>query len=293
MSGNGLGIALMSVTMLSLAVQDGFSRHLAGEYNVFMVVMIRYWFFVALALGLAARRAGGIRGTFATKQPGLQIARGLILAAEICVLVGAFVLLGLTESHAVFAICPLLVAALSGPVLGERVGLWRWLAIGAGFVGVIVILQPDGGVFAPAALIPVAAAAMFAIYALLTRLASRRDPTATSFLWTGTVGAVAMTGVGLWFWEPMSAGDWGFMAGLCAISALAQWLFIRTYEVAEASVVQPFAYLQLVFAAAIGVVVFDETLRINVAIGAAVVIAAGLVTLWRQHRADRHGQSRR
>ena len=256
-----LGIALMVATTAVFAVQDGLSRHLAGEYNVLMVVMIRYWFFAAFVLAIATRKAGGLRAAAATSQPVLQAVRGLLLVAEICVMVGGFVLLGLVEAHAIFAAYPLLVAALSGPVLGERVGWRRWAAIGVGFVGVLVILEPGVAVFSPAALVPLTAAFMFALYGLLTRYVARRDTTATSFFWTGTVGAVAITAVGIWFWQPMSAPDWGWMACLCLTGATGHWLLIRCYEVAEASVVQPFAYLQLVFAALIGVSVFGETVQ--------------------------------
>lgn len=286
MSGDRLGIWLMVATTLVFAVQDGFSRHLAGEYNVLMVVMIRYWFFAAFVIWIASRKAGGLRAAAATSQPWVQGFRGLLLATEICVMVGGFVLLGLVESHAIFAAYPLLVAMLSGPVLGERVGWRRWTAIGVGFIGVLVILQPGAGVFTPAALIPLTAAFMFALYGLLTRYVARRDATATSFFWTGTVGAVAITIVGVWFWEPMTLGDWGWMAALCVSGASGHWLLIRCYEVAEASVVQPFAYLQLVFASLIGVTVFGEVLERHVVIGAGIVMAAGLFTLWRARVAD-------
>ena len=280
-SADRLGIALMVATTAVFAVQDGLSRHLAGEYNVLMVVMIRYWFFAAFVLAVARRKAGGLRAAAATTQPVLQAFRGLLLVAEICVMVAGFVLLGLVEAHAIFAAYPLLVAALSGPVLGERVGWRRWAAIGVGFVGVVVILQPGVAVFSPAALIPLTAAFMFALYGLLTRYAARRDTTATSFFWTGTVGAVAITAVGLWAWEPMTGPDWALMACLCLTGASGHWLLIRCYEVAEASVVQPFAYLQLVFAAAIGIGVFGEGVETHVVVGAGIVIAAGLFTLWR------------
>lgn len=276
-----LGIALMVATTFIFAVQDGISRHLASEYSVLMVVMLRYWFFAAFVMAVAARRAGGLRAAARTDQPVLQATRGLLLAAEVCVMVGAFVLLGLVQSHAVFACYPLLVAALSGPVLGERVGWRRWAAIGVGFIGILVILQPGIAVFSPYALIPLLSATMFALYGLLTRYAARRDSTETSFFWTGTTGAAAMTVVGLWFWEPMTAPDWGWMGILCLTGALGHWLLIRAYEVAEASAVQPFAYLQLVFGAAIGLTVFGESLEANVAIGALIIIAAGLFTLAR------------
>lgn len=278
---NTLGIWLMIATAFVFAMQDGLSRHLAGEYNVFMIIMIRYWFFASFVIVVAARKAGGLRQAVATKQPVLQIFRGVLLALEVCVMVTAFVLLGLVESHAVFAVYPLLVAALSGPILGEKVGWRRWAAIGIGFVGVIIILQPGFGVFQPAALLAFLASFMFALYSLLTRYAARKDSAAVSFFWTGTTGAITMTLIGIWFWEPMVPGDWLWMALLCMTAAFSHFLLIRAYELAEASAVQPFAYLQLPFAAALGVLVFNETLRSNVVIGTCVVVGAGLFTLWR------------
>ena len=280
-----LGILLMVATTAVFAAQDAISRHLAGEYNVFMVVMIRYWFFAAFVVAVASRQAGGWRRAARTDRPVLQATRGVLLACEICVMVTAFTVLGLVESHAVFAVYPLLVAALSGPLLGERVGWRRWAAIAAGFAGVLIILAPSGGVFSPLALIPLTAAGMFALYNLLTRMAARTDTTETSFFWTGTAGAVVMTAVGVWFWEPMAGPDWAWMATLCVTGATGHWLLIRTYAAAEASVVQPFAYLQLVFASVLGVFVFAEAVRANVVVGAGLVIAAGVFTLVRARRA--------
>jgi len=286
-SNTRLGILLMIATTFIFAAQDSISRHLAGEYNVFMVVMIRYWFFAAFVITVATRREGSVRAAAATSQPFLQIGRGLVLVAEICVMVYAFTLLGLVESLAVFTAYPLIIAALSGPILGEKVGWRRWSAIGVGFVGVLIILQPGVGVFSPAALVPLLSATMFAVYGLLTRFAARRDSTATSFFWTGVSGAAAITLIGIWFWEPMTPADWGWMALLCLTGASGHWLLIKCYEVAEASAVQPFAYMQLIFGTGFGILIFSEVLRPNVAVGAAIVMAAGLFTFWRENRAAR------
>lgn len=276
-----LGIALMVATTMVFAVQDGLSRHLAGEYNVLMVVTVRYWFFAAFVIAISRAR-GPVRAAARTAQPWVQVARGLLLAGEICVMVWAFTLLGLTQSHAVFTCYPLLVAALSGPVLGEKVGWRRWAAIGVGFIGVLVILRPGIAVFDVRALVPLLSALMFALYGLLTRYASRADGAATSFFWTGVVGALAMTPLGLWAWEPMTGPDWAMMAALCVTGVLGHWLLIRCYEVAEAGAVQPFAYLQLVFASAIGIALFDEAASVPMVAGAGIVVAAGLFTLWRE-----------
>ncbi|EYD73963.1 membrane protein [Rubellimicrobium mesophilum DSM 19309] len=277
-----LGIALMALTSFVFSAQDGLSRHLAEATNVYMVVMIRFWFFAGFVILLGRAQQGSIRAAAATSQPFVQIFRAVLLVAEICVTVYGFTLLGLAQSHALFAACPLIIAALSGPVLGEKVGWRRWAAIGVGFLGIVVILRPGVAVFDLAAVVPLIGAAMFALYSLLTRLVSRRDSAATSFFWTGVGGAVAMTFVGLPMWEPMSPADWAMMAVLCMTGVLGHWLLIKTYEVAEAAIVQPFAYLQLVFASAIGVTVFHETLHTTTVIGGGIVVAAGLFTLWRE-----------
>lgn len=279
-----LGVGLMLMATVIFAFQDGISRHLADQYNVYMIVMIRYWFFAAFVIAVARRQKGGLRTVARTGQPVMQTFRALLLAIEVCFMIAGFTFLGLVESHAVFACYPLIVAALSGPILGEKVGWRRWGAIGVGFVGVMIILQPGYGVFNPFAMVPLAAASMFALYALLTRYVGRLDSTATSFFWTGTVGAVALSFVGGWFWEPMIPQDWSWMALLCLTGVGGHWLLIRCYEVAEASAVQPFAYFQLVFAASLGVIVFNETVRVNVAIGTFVIVCAGLFTLWRERQ---------
>lgn len=276
------GIVIMAITMLVFAIQDGISRHLATEYNVMMIVMIRYWFFAAFVIAIAGRKSGSIHKAAATKQPVLQIFRGLLLAAEINVMVLAFVLLGLVESLAVFAAYPLIVAALAAPVLGEVVPLRRWIAIGVGFIGILVILQPGYAVFAPAALVPLLSALMFALYSLLTRFAARKDSAATSFFWTGVSGAALATAIGVWFWEPMTSTNWLWMAALCISGATGHYLLIRAYEVAEANTLQPFAYLQLVFGSIIGITLLGETLEPHVLIGAIIIVGAGLFTITRR-----------
>ncbi|MGE4327045.1 MAG: DMT family transporter [Pseudodonghicola sp.] len=277
-----LGILLMVGSTIVFALQDGISRHLAGAYNTWMVVMIRYWFFAAFVIFLAARSRGGLRAATRTEQPLLQIFRGLLLAGEVCVAIYGFTVLGLIQSQAVFICYPLLVAALSGPVLGEKVGWRRWVAIGIGLVGVMIILQPGVGVFNPAAIIPLISALMFALYGLLTRYVARRDTAATSFFWTGVAGAVMMTAIGIWFWQPMIGTDWIWMSILCVTGVLGHWLLIKCYEVAEAGAVQPFAYFHLIWASILGMTVFGEVLRDNILIGAALIIGAGLFTLWRE-----------
>jgi drug/metabolite transporter (DMT)-like permease len=276
------GVWLMIITTLIFASQDGLSRHLAEATNTPMIVMVRYWFFALFVITIARRQKGSIRAAAATTQPFLQALRGALLALEIMVMVAGFVYLGLVESHAVFAVYPLLIGALSGPVLGEKVGWRRWSAIGVGFIGVIIILQPGSGVFSPYAVIPFVAALMFAVYGLLNRYVARKDDTATSFFWTGVIGGIVSTAIGIFYWEPLQGWDWALMLALCISGAAGHYTMIKAYEVAEASAIQPFAYFQLVFASAIGLFVFGETLRTNVLLGVSLIVAAGLFTFWRE-----------
>ena len=279
-----LGILLMIITTIVFASQDGLSKYLATEYNVYMVVMIRYWFFAAFVISVSSQNTGGIKRVAKTKSPILQIFRSLILVAEMCITILAFTLLGLAETHAIFASYPLIIAMLSGPILGEYVGWRRWLAICVGFIGILIILNPGNGIFSPYALVPLAGAILFALYGLLTRYVGQYDNSSTSFFWTGVVGSIAMTVVGLNFWDPVSKSDWSIMLLLSASGVVGHYLLIKCYEVAEASAVQPFAYLQLIWASMIGIIIFGEQITTNVLIGACIIVGAGLFTLWRERK---------
>lgn len=279
-----LGILLMIITTIVFASQDGLSKYLATEYNVYMVVMIRYWFFAAFVISMSSRRTGGIKRVAKTKSPILQIFRSVILVAEMCITILAFTLLGLAETHAIFASYPLIIAMLSGPILGEYVGWRRWLAISVGFIGILIILNPGNGIFSPYALVPLAGAILFALYGLLTRYVGQYDNSSTSFFWTGVVGSIAMTIIGLNYWDPVSKSDWSIMLLLSASGVVGHYLLIKCYEVAEASAVQPFAYLQLIWASMIGIIIFGEQITTNVLIGACIIVGAGLFTLWRERK---------
>ena len=276
------GLWLMVLTTVIFSSQDGITKHLTGHYPVAMVVMLRFWFFGAAALVIAARRAGGIRAAVVTRHPWLQMFRGAVVASQICLSGYAFANLGLIQTHAVMVCGPLLIAALSGPILGEQLGWRRSAAIAVGGIGVLIILRPDATVFTALSLLPLGAAFLWSLYVLATRYVSRDDSAMVSFLWTGLAGALAITGPGLWSWVAMTPGDWVWMFALCCTSVTGHFLLIKAYDLAEASALQPLTYLQLVFISIFGVFLFDEVLQTHVIVGTVIVVAAGLFTLWRQ-----------
>ena len=278
------GIWLMIATVFSFALQDGFSRHLAETYNTLMVVMIRYWVFAAFVIFLAFRRPEGW-AAIRSKRLHWHVLRAVLLVAEICVMVYSYTLIGLIQSLAIFTVCPLFVVAMSGPILGEKMSIMKWLAVGLGCVGVLVILRPGAGVFTWAALLPLASAFMFALYSVLTRLTTRDEPFFAAFFWPPIIGLVLSTVVGLPHWQTVAPLDWVYMMLYASVSVGSNWLLQKTYQAAEASVVQPFAYLQIVFVTVIGITIYGEVLHPQVAIGAAIVVLAGLFALMQARKA--------
>jgi len=279
---HGYIFALLAITVFSL--QDGISKHLATSYPPVFITMIRYWAFALFGVVLAARMPGGIKAAARTARPFLQISRGVLLAVQVAIAITAFALVGLARTQAIFSATPILVALLSIPLLGEQVGWRRWIAIGAGLCGVLLILKPDAGsFFDPKILLAVVGAVNFALYVIATRLASRSDGPTTSFFYTGVVGAATISLVGPFYWATLTGWDLGWMALLCATSVSSHYFLIRAYDILDASAVQPLTYLTLVYASLIGTTVFGETLSWNTVAGSVVIVAAGIFTLWREY----------
>ena len=279
-----LGILLMVAAVATFAAQDGLSKALAGQYNTLMVVMIRYWAFAAFVILMALRRPEGPRAAIRSAHLPAHLARGTLLVAEICLIVWGYTLIGLIESHAVFAICPLLIVALSGPILGERLSWQRWAAVAVGMVGVLIILRPGMGVFTWQALLPLASAFLFALYSVLTRLTTRVERTFPALFWPAIVGVALTTAIGLPNLQPIQPQHIAPIAIYSCLSIFSHWLLLKCYEQVEAARVQPYAYLQIVFVTLIGLTVYSERLSLPVAVGAAIVVAAGLYALTQERR---------
>ncbi len=136
----GLVFALSAVTIFSM--QDGISKHLGNAYSPIFITMLRYWAFAAFAVLLSTRGRGGISGAASSSRPFLQMARGALLVIQIVISVYSFAIVGLSQTQSIYAATPLIVAALSVPLLGEKVGWRRWTAIGVGLFGVLLIINP-------------------------------------------------------------------------------------------------------------------------------------------------------
>lgn len=280
----GYLFALAAVTIF--ATQDGFTKFLGNHYPPILVTMIRFWAFAVFVTVIAASSPGGLSGAVRTRHPWLQVMRGVLLVAEIAVAVLAFAKAGLAMSQSILQATPLLVTLLSVPLLGEKVGWKRGLAVLVGLLGVLVILNPAGMHFDLYLLLPLAAALMFALYSVATRAVSRDDSATTSVFYAGVVGAVAISFVGPFFWVPIRPADWIAMGILCVCGTLSHYCLIRAYGLLEAVQVQPITYLQLVLSVMVAVIFFNETLTLNMVAGAIIVVGAGLYTVFREYQLD-------
>lgn len=283
MDSRRLGYAFTLLAIAIFCLQDALSKHLGGIYPPIFIAMIRFWAFACFVTVLGARGPGGLRAAVSTRRPVLQVFRGALLAFQVALIITAFAEVGLARSQAILASAPLFVAMLSMPFLGERVGWQRWSAIVVGLCGVLLILSPEGGAFDAGLLMPLVGALLFAIYVIATRLANRSDPAGTSFFYTGVAGAVAISLIGPFYWTGFAPADWPLMGLLCVTGIASHYFLIRAYDLLDASAVQPLTYLQVVLAAAVGVVVFGETLNLNMIAGSAIVVVAGIFTLWREN----------
>ncbi|MBN9030722.1 MAG: DMT family transporter [Rhizobiales bacterium] len=281
----GYIFVLLAVSIF--AAQDGFTKFLGDRYPPIMVTMVRFWAFAVFVTILAAASPGGLRKAVATRRPGLQIMRGVLLVAEIVVTVFAFTHAGLAMSQAIFQATPLLVTLLSVPLLGEKVGWRRATAVVAGLFGVLVILNPVGVHFDLSLLLPLTAAFMFAIYSVATRAVSRYDSAVTSVFYAGVAGAAAISLVGPFYWTAIQPADWWAMAALCICGTLSHYCLIRSYGLLEAVEVQPITYLQLVLSVIVAVLFFNESVGWNMMAGAVIVVGAGLFTVLREHHLEK------
>ncbi|MDC3116554.1 DMT family transporter [Alphaproteobacteria bacterium] len=277
------GIFIIILATLFFAIMDGVSRYLAETYNVFVINMIRSWVLAILVISISLRKKNGLKKVINTKQPYIQFIRGILLILAILIGVYSFTTLGLIQTHSILSSFPLIVVAFSGPILKEKIGIQRWMAVLFGFIGVLIILNPAEFVISFDALLPLAGAFVLGFYTILTRKVSETDTSETSFFWVAMVGCAVMSIIGPFFWEPIFFKDWTLMALLCVLSTAGHFLLIKAYENAEASVLQPFTYFQLFFASIIGIYIFDDKVTLSIFLGGSIVVASGIFAAWRNY----------
>ena len=275
------GILLALLAMCCFGSMDGISKFLVGHYPPALVLWLRH--VVAVPLVLLVLWSRGLIVLARSARPWLQLARTTLLVIEMGIVLLAFRSLPLADVHAVLAVTPLMVTALAVPVLGERVGWRRWLAVAAGFAGVLLIIRPGFGTLSPMLLLVLLCSVMYAVYNIMTRLVAKDDPAETSWLWQSIGGAILLTFVGPFFWVPLVPAHIPLLLVLAGLGAIGHYCLIRALATVPAVVVQPFTYTLLVWATVIGYVVFGDLPDGYTIVGAVIVAAAGMYAAWREH----------
>jgi drug/metabolite transporter (DMT)-like permease len=275
------GIALMCGAVGCFAFLDATAKYLGRHVDVLEVVWARYTF--GFLLALLWFNPINQPGILRTTRPLLQVGRSALLLGSTVLNFFAIKWLQLDQALTITFATPFLVAALSGPVLGEWVGPRRWAAIAVGFLGVLVVTRPGFNAIHPAALLSAGGAVCYAAYALATRVLARTDASQTTLFYSNLVGAVVMVPVILAVWtEPDSLLVGLLMLATGALASLGHYLLIVAHRLAPASVLSPFIYSQLAWTTALGYVIFADVPNHWTVAGASIVIASGLYLLHRE-----------
>lgn len=267
---------LAVLATIFFAVADTLSKYQARSYPVGMIVWARYAVPLALILAFFMPRRG-IR-MLRSAYPVLQLIRGTLLLAGTVFIVIAFRLMPIAEAHAISFIHPVLLTLLAVIFLGERVSRLGWVAVLLGFSGVLIIVRPGGGLFTPAALLPLAMSLCYSSYQIFTRvIAARKEDSINSLSCVLLVGTVVMSLSLPFNWLSPTPEGAGIFALIGMTSGIAHYAMIKALEYTPASLLAPFAYVQLVWVTLLGALVFGDFPDAVTLVGMAVVVAGGLL----------------
>lgn len=285
--GNARGILMLILTVAGFSGMDAAAKWLNLREPALQTVAVRYaGAFLITACFLNPRTRPGI---LRSSRPGLQAVRGLcVLGSSLCGFT-ALKSLPITVVTSITFAAPLVVASLAGPVLGEKLGPRRAVAVVVGFLGVLVITRPGTAGFQPGTWLALGAAGCNASYLMMTRVLSRHDSSETTHFYTGLVGTLVSVPLALPVWQtPAGAPMWLVIGFLSLAGAGAHWLLILAHQRAPASTLAPFFYAQLLFAAVVGAVVFGNVPDRWTVGGGSIVIGSGLYLLYRERVRHHH-----
>ncbi|MEM7254302.1 MAG: DMT family transporter [Pseudomonadota bacterium] len=272
---------LVGVSLLPL--MNTFAKSLASEYPLWQVVFARFTgHLVWMTLLFFPRRGIDL---FRTGRPTLQLTRSGIFFVSNAAFISALPTIPLATASAIMFTTPILVTALSVPLLGERVGIYRWGAVLLGFGGTLVIIQPGTELFNFSAVMVLGSAGCFAFYQITTRTLTQTESAETLIIYTALVGAgitlCLLPWVGQW---PSSSADMLSFLAVGLVGGLAQYCIVRALERAPASVISPIGYAELVSATLFGLVVFGDFPAATTWYGAALIILSGLAITYRESK---------
>ena len=299
------GIVFLVIAVSILSVQDVIIRFLSGDYPVHEIVFFRA--FVSLVpVAVIIYLEGGV-AVLKTKRKGMQVVRGVFAFSAYTFFYLSIASLPLATAITIFFAAPLIVTALSVPVLKEHVGLHRWVAVLGGFAGVVLMTEPQGGTLSWGSLFSLSAAFCYAGVILTTRLMGHTESSAGMSFYSILVYIALSTIIGLTLgdgsylvagqgdldfllrpWVMPSLQDFGLIAACGLIFGIGFYLISRAYQAASAVVITPFEYVSLPWAVAWGYIFWQEIPTAMAVVGVSLIVGAGIYIVRREARAQRH-----
>ena len=276
------GIGLMLLAVLFFTTMDAVAKGLVGGYPVMQVIFFRFAGQLLLVVLILRARLGPV---LRTRYPGLHLLRAALQFVTIALFFASLNHIGLAEAQALTDMNPVLITLGAALFLGEWLTRDRLLGVALAMAGAMIIIRPGFGVFTPAALLPLAAAVTYAGSALITRHVGPHETPWTAMIYTALFGTLAGGASLPLLWVPIAPPDLWRFAALGALGMVAQLCIIRSFSIAEASVVAPFAYAGLLCAIGWGIVLYGDYPDAATVFGALVIVSAGLY-VWRRETQD-------
>nr|WP_294521677.1 DMT family transporter [uncultured Rhodopila sp.] len=273
------GIVLAVGATVLFGSSDTIAKFLSTSLPIAEFLWIRYVLFLVMALLLGRRVTGQ---TVHPRNPGMQVARGICVVLSSLLFVYGVRRMTMAQATTINFLSPILITILSVPLLGETVGIRRWAAVGAGLLGMLVVVRPGLGSFEPASLFGVGGAFCWALALIITRKIAISDAPETTVLWSAAIGAAVLT-VLLPFEAVRPTGpQFGLALLLGVLASGGQWIVILAHRLAPASLLAPFFYTQLIWVSILGFLVFGNLPDAWTLTGAGIIVASGLYTAQRE-----------
>jgi drug/metabolite transporter (DMT)-like permease len=279
------GIAFVVAATVLFVVMNGAVKHLSHSLPTVELIWARTLVHLLFVGALFAPARGGWP-LLATRRPAIQVSRSLLLLVSTSFFFSAIGHVPLADATAVSFTSPFVVAILAARVLRERVTREHWISIAVGFVGALIVIRPTGAGTTPALLLVLGSACCYALYQVLTRRVVGIDSAETSVTYSALVGTLVLSALVPFVWRtPQGAVQWLMLGTLGLLGGLGHYCVARALLWGPASVVAPFHYVQLVWAAVLGYLVFGDVPSAWTWVGAAIIVVSGLALAWHETRA--------
>jgi len=276
------GIFWMLGTMFCFVTMDACAKTLlTNGHSVTQVVWGRYISQVVLLAVIFAPRLISLIRTDHVK---VQLLRSVLLLLTTILFFGALSYIPMANASAVMLVSPLIVTALSVPLLKEKVGVRRWAGVAIGFAGAMLIIRPGADTLQLAALLPLGAAFLYALFQISTKFLSAAEDPLTTLVYSALVGGVVLSISVPFHWEPFTPKEWLILAGTGTFGSIGHFCLINAFRNAPASAVVPFTYTNLLWATGYGYILFGDIPDLHTVLGAVIISASGLYIFHREQR---------